>query len=146
MAAFHPKSRTEEWATPAELFSGLNAEFGFTLDPCATKHNAKCKRFYTRKDNGLSKAWADERVFLNPPYGRPIAKWVEKAATCGAEVVVGLLPARTDTQWFHRFVLGRAEIRWLEGRVYFESPGFKIDRAPFPSMVVVWRKLGLVAA
>ena len=72
-------SRTSEWETPQKLFDELNKEFHFTLDPCATKENAKCKKFYTKEDDGLSKDWLNERVFMNPPYGREIGKWVKKA-------------------------------------------------------------------
>lgn len=79
----HFSSKTPEWATPQDFFDELNREFKFTLDPCATKKNAKCKKFYTEKDDGLSKSWKGERVFMNPPYGRPIAGWVKKAATGG---------------------------------------------------------------
>lgn len=138
MTAFHPKSRTEEWATPVVLYALLDEEFGFTLDTCATKKNAKCKRFFTKKQDGLAQSWEGERVFLNPPYGREIPKWVKKASGPEPELVVGLLPARTDTRWFHDLVLPLATVRFLKGRVYFESPGFKPDRAPFPSMVVIW--------
>lgn len=140
MTAFHPAAKTVEWGTPRELFDQLNAEFGpFTMDVCATRHNAKCDRYYSRLEDGLIRRW-EGRVFCNPPYGRELASWVEIAAKCDADIVVALLPARTDTQWFHRWILGRAEIRFLPGRVYFENPGQKRDRAPFPSMVVVWRR------
>jgi hypothetical protein len=74
----HFSSASPEWATPQDFFDKLNAEFGFTLDPCSTKENAKCKKFYTQEDDGLSKSWKGERVFCNPPYGRVIGKWVEK--------------------------------------------------------------------
>ena len=79
----HFSSKTPEWATPQDVFDKLNIEFRFTLDPAATKKNAKCKRFYTTKENGLKQPWKDERVFVNPPYGRVIGAWVEKMATGG---------------------------------------------------------------
>lgn len=132
-------SKTDDWATPQELFDALNEEFCFTLDPCASSSNAKCDKFYTKQDNGLSKDWAGERVFCNPPYGREISKWVEK---CSIEannpntVVVALLPARTDTQYFHRFIYGKAkEVRFIKGRLKF---GGHSNSAPFPSMIVIF--------
>lgn len=76
----HFSSQSNEWATPQEFFDDLNNEFNFTLDPCATKENAKCAKFYTKEDDGLSKSWDNEMVFCNPPYGREIGKWVEKAS------------------------------------------------------------------
>lgn len=79
----HFMSKTPEWATPQSLFDELDREFHFTLDPAATKENAKCKKFYTSKENGLDQTWSGECVFLNPPYGRVIGKWVEKAAMGG---------------------------------------------------------------
>jgi site-specific DNA-methyltransferase (adenine-specific) len=132
----HFSSKTPEWATPQAVFDRLHAEFSFTLDPAATKENAKCRRFYTALENGLKQPWTGERVFCNPPYGRVIGAWVEKMATGGATVCVGLLPARTDTRWFHDWILDSAEIRFLKGRVKF---GDGKQSAPFPSMVCVWR-------
>jgi len=75
----HFKSESNEWETPQDLFEKLNEEFCFTLDPCATKENAKCEKYYTKKENGLIQDWRDEVVFMNPPYGREISKWIEKA-------------------------------------------------------------------
>jgi len=132
----HYSSKSVEWGTPQFLFDLLNAEFNFTLDPCATKENATCRRFFTKREDGLAQNWTKERVFCNPPYGRVIGKWVEKLATGGAAIAVGLLPARTDTRWFHTYILGKAEIRFLKGRVKFK--GGK-NSAPFPSMVVIWK-------
>lgn len=126
-------SKTPEWATPQDFFDALDAEFSFTLDPCATAENAKCLKFYTREQDGLAQDWTGERVFMNPPYGREIGKWVKKAAEGG--LVVALLPARTDTRWFHDYIYGKAEIRFIKGRLRFNDA----DPAPFPSMVVVFR-------
>jgi site-specific DNA-methyltransferase (adenine-specific) len=129
-------SKTPEWATPQDVFDKLNAEFGFTLDPSATRENAKCPKFYTREDDGLAQNWKGERVFCNPPYGREIGPWVKKMATGGASITVGLLPARTDTRWFHDHIYGKAEIRFVRGRLKF---GGSKNSAPFPSMIVVWK-------
>ena len=129
-------SSSDEWPTPRELFRELDREFRFNLDPCATASNAKCRRYYTRKEDGLQQQWIGT-VFLNPPYGREIGKWVRKAyvsALAGA-VVVCLLPARTDTKWFHDYCRS-GEIRFLRGRLKF---GTSTNSAPFPSMIVIFR-------
>lgn len=114
-------SRSEEWSTPQNLFDELNAEFHFTLDPCATKDNAKCAKYYTIKDDGLSKSWKGETVFCNPPYGRGIYEWVEKCYTenRNGTTVVMLIPARTDTRYFHDFIYHQHEIRFIKGRLKF---------------------------
>jgi phage N-6-adenine-methyltransferase len=133
----HYSSRSCEWSTPPELFARLDARFAFTLDPCATADNARCPRWYTKVDDGLRQEWAG-RVFVNPPYGRAIAAWVEKAweaAQTTAEVVVCLVPARTDTAWWHRWC-ARGEVEFLPGRLRF---GGATCGAPFPSAVVVFR-------
>ena len=132
-------SRTDEWTTPAATFEALDAEFHFTLDPCSSHENAKCERHYTKEDDGLTKDWGGRRVFCNPPYGREIGKWVKKCYEESQKpdtLAVMLIPARTDTAYFHDFIYGKAEIRFLRGRLHFnESKG----AAPFPSMVVVFR-------
>lgn len=132
-------SKTDLWATPQEFFDELDAEFHFTLDPCATPENAKCKKFYTRQENGLQKNWGGEIVFCNPPYGREIYKWVKKCyeeSKKPGTTVVLLIPARTDTRYFHEFIYHKArEIRFIKGRLKF---GNATASAPFPSMVVVF--------
>lgn len=136
-------SESDHWETPKDLFSLLDAEFGFTLDPCADADNHKCERYYTKEDDGLQQDWEGNVVFCNPPYGRKIAKWVEKAYQEGHKkdtVVVMLLPARTDTKYFHDFILHRAEIRFIQGRLRF---GNSKTGAPFPSMVVIYRGPGM---
>lgn len=131
----HFSSNSPEWETPQAVFDALEKEFRFTLDPAATKKNAKCKRFFTKEENGWLQSWEGERVFCNPPYGREIGSWVQKMALGGAEVAVGLLPARTDTRWFHEYILGKAEIRFIRGRLKF---GGSENPAPFPIMICVW--------
>lgn len=133
-------SQTDEWATPQWLFDELDAEFHFDLDPCATDENHKCAKYYTKADDGLAKNWDGQSVFCNPPYGRQIGKWVRKAyeeAQKPGTTVVLLVPARTDTKWFHEYIYGKAEIRFIRGRLRFNNSK---QSAPFPSMVVVWRK------
>lgn len=129
-------SKSNEWDTPQKLFDQLNSEFNFTLDPCATPENAKCSKFFTKADNGLAQSWENERVFCNPPYGREIKAWVKKAAMQKKGLVVLLIPARTDTSYFHDFIYGKSEIRFLKGRLKF---GNSRNGAPFPSMIVVFR-------
>lgn len=131
-----------EWMTPPEVFEPLDHEFRFTVDVCATPSNAKCVRFWTEKDNGLIQDWHGERVFMNPPYGREIPPWTEKARESGAYVVVGLLPASTDLEWWHRDVVAAsAEVRYLRGRVRFLTGGPYRASGFFPSVIVVWRKV-----
>lgn len=131
-------SKTDNWATPMEFFKKVDEEFHFTLDVYATKENAKYEIYYNKEDNGLSKEWYGT-VWCNPPYGRTIGKWVEKARKSylsGATVVM-LLPARTDTRWFHDYIYHVAdEIRFIKGRLKFGNS--KIS-APFPSMLVIFR-------
>lgn len=129
------------WATPPEIFEPLNREFQFTLDPCAQPHTAKCATFYTEQDDGLSKSWAGHRVFMNPPYGKEIYAWTKKAreeADKGA-LVVGLLPASCDLAWWHDDIVGRAEVRYIRGRVRFLTDGPYRASGFFASVVVVWR-------
>lgn len=130
-------SQTDLWATPQSFFDNLDAEFRFTLDPCSTDDNAKCAKHFTKETDGLSQDWSRDIVFMNPPYGREIADWMRKAyeeSRKGATVVC-LVPARTDTRWFHDYVYGKAEIRFVKGRLKF---GDAENSAPFPSMVVVY--------
>ena len=132
-------SNTGEWETPQDLFDKLNKEFNFKLDVCATKENAKCKRFFTKEDNAWKQEWS-EMNWMNPPYGREIGIWVRKAfmnAKKYGKTTVALLPARTDTKWFHNYIYKKAEIRFLKGRLKFSKSK---DSAPFPSMIVIFRQ------
>jgi phage N-6-adenine-methyltransferase len=125
------------WGTPRKLFESLHQEFQFTLDACASADNAKCvNSLVDGQVDALTVPWRGV-VWCNPPYGRQIRKWIEKAwneARSGATVVM-LLPCRTDTSWWHDFCL-QGEIRFLRGRLYFDDGG---ERAPFPSVLVVFR-------
>ena len=133
-------SKTNEWCTPKSLFDELDNEFHFTLDPCSTHKNKKCEKHYTLIEDGLIQDWSGEVVFCNPPYGREVAKWVKKAAESDALTVM-LIPARTDTKYFHDYIYGKAEIRFLKGRIRFEKEnGDCGDAAPFPSMIVIFGK------
>lgn len=136
-------SLTCEWATPRQLFEMLDREFHFTLDVCSTSVSAKCEEFFV--EHALDRIWVplkDGAIWVNPPYGRTIGDWVEKAyrESIGAHrhiTVVMLLPARTDTSWFHDYCLPHGEIRFLRGRLSFE--GQPKGRCPFPSMIVIFR-------
>ena len=132
-------SKTDLWSTPHDFFDTLNQEFNFTLHPCATTENAKCQKFYTIKENGLSQNWEGERVFCNPPYGRAVKDWVKKCFIESQKpntLVVLLIPARTDTSYFHDYIYKKTkEIRFVRGRLRFGSAK---NSAPFPSMVVVF--------
>lgn len=137
-AAF--SSNRMDWETPQELFDSLDAEFHFTLDAASTDSNAKCKHHYTPEHSGLDADWSGETVFCNPPYGREIPKWVEKCANEALKpgtTIVMLLPSRTDTRWFHQWIYGSAQIRFIKGRLRFETSGVPGDSAPFPSMIAV---------
>lgn len=136
----HFSSKTDDWATPQSFFNRLDNEFNFTLDPCANELNAKCPKFFTKDDDGLTQSWAGERVFMNPPYGRVIGDWVRKAyeeAQNDNTVVVALIPARTDTKYWHEYVMKAKEIRLVKGRLKF---GDGRNSAPFPSAVVIFEK------
>ena len=137
-------SKEEKWQTPQDVFDKLNEEFNFTLDPCCQIDSAKCSKFYTPKEDGLIQNWQGETVFVNPPYGRELKKWVEKCYNESYNdntTVVMLIPARTDTRYFHEFIYHIAEIRFLKGRIKFINPTTKLpaDAAPFPSMIVIFR-------
>lgn len=131
-----------DWATPQGLFDKLNDEFDFTLDPCATEVNAKCRKFYTLRENGLAQDWSNERVFMNPPYGRVIGDWMKKAysESLKGALVVCLIPCRTDTEWWHTWVMRAKQIRFIKGRLYFDDGD---GRAPFPSAIVVFDSRGV---
>ena len=133
-------SSSDEWETPWHVFRRLDSEFGFTVDAAATADNAKCGRFWTKDDDALRKDWSGERVFCNPPYSRGSQRpFVEKAAELRADVSVLLIPARTDTAVWHELVFGKAEIRFVRGRLRFEIDGVATGSAPFPSAIVVFR-------
>lgn len=131
-------SNKKDWTTPRRLFDELNDEFHFTLDACASEENHLCDKYYTKENSCLNKEWINETVFINPPYGREIFYFVRKCwleALCNDIKIVALLPARTDTKWFHTYIykFRRARIKFIEGRLKF---GNSKNSAPFPSMIV----------
>lgn len=146
-------STRDDWETPPIRFAEWDAEFGFTLDVCATDANAKCARYFTPELDGLAQDWGWDVCWMNPPYGRAIARWMEKAHAArdlGA-TVVALVPARTDTGWWHEHVIGAgAEVRFLRGRIAFLQDGAHATHAtrsgaaaaPFPCALVIYRPDG----
>jgi len=134
----HFSSATPEWPTPKDLFDELSFVYGgFTLDPCATAQNAKCPNFFTKEEDGLRQPWTG-RVFVNPPYGREIGRWVKKAweqSQKGA-LVVCLLPARVDTRWWHDYAK-KGHFHFIRGRLKF---GCARNSAPFFSAIVTFGK------
>lgn len=138
MAGYTATAKTIEWGTPPEVFDPLNEEFHFTLDVCATPGREKVARYFSPEQDGLPQVWQGV-CWMNPPYGREIAKWVQKAYESRA-VVVALLPVRSDTKWWHDYVLGKAEVRFMRGRVKFiNAEGKRESAAPFPTAIVIWR-------
>ncbi len=137
-------SKSDEWSTPGDVFSELNEEFDFNLDPCSTEQNHKCDKYFTLNDNGLEQNWGGGyRAFVNPPYSR-ISDWVKKSweeSTKPNTIVVMLIPARTDTRYFHEYIQYRSEIRFIKGRLKF---GDSKHSAPFPSMIVIFRSGGML--
>lgn len=143
------KNHTVEWGTPTDLYNKLNEEFIFTLDAAASDCNHKASNYFTKEQNALIKPWSG-RVFLNPPYGRRVSEWMNKAWSevdiGNAELVVCLVPVCCDTAWFHRYCFGlAAEIRFIEGRLRFNNTSSGIDRGPaphtagFPACLVIFR-------
>ncbi len=131
-------SADNTWSTPDAFYRNLDREFNFTLDPCASDSNAKCFKYYTEEDDGLAQDWGGETVFMNPPYGRDIKKWIKKAYQESEKpntTVVCLIPSRTDTRYWHDYVMKAKEIRFVRGRLKF---GDSKNAAPFPSAVIVF--------
>jgi phage N-6-adenine-methyltransferase len=144
-------SKSNEWETPLSFYSEQDVKYHFTLDPCCTNDNHLCSKYYTKEDNGLLHTWKGERVFVNPPYGREIGKWVKKAYEESLEgtLIMLFIPSRTDTKWFHDFILGKADVNFLKGRFKFENRtfpswradgNFKKSPAPFPMLLAVYNK------
>ena len=130
-------SKSNDWETPPAFFEALNLEFQFNLDPCCTPETAKTPTYFTKEQDGLKQSWEGYRVFCNPPYGREIGKWVKKAyeESLKGALVVLLVPARTDTSYWHDYIT-KGEIRFIRGRLHFSNSKAP---APFPSVIVIFR-------
>ena len=137
-ANVHFQSDKDDWETPDLLFQHLNDEFNFDLDAAATRDNSKCDVLITPEMNALTSDWGQGKtIWLNPPYGTALLRWLQKASAAGwYNTVVCLLPSRTDTQWWHDYVMQAAEIRFIRGRVTFKGAP---SAAPFPSCIVIFQ-------
>ncbi|KZU10456.1 putative prophage LambdaSo DNA modificationmethyltransferase [Lactiplantibacillus plantarum] len=136
-------SSKEDWETPQDFYDRLNAKYHFEWDLAASDDNAKCSCYFTRDDNSLEYDWGglSGNLFLNPPYGRELKLWVRKAANTKLKAkqnLVMLIPARTDTSYWHDYIFNHAEIKFLRGHLKFEVGGISGDSAPFPSAVVIY--------
>ena len=141
-------NKNNAWCTPRDFYNKLNEEFNFTLDPCCMKKSALCETYFTPEEDGLKQSWKGHIVFVNPPYGRQIGKWVKKCYEESKKentTVVMLIPSRTDTRYFHNYIYHKAEIRFIKGRLKFIDMDFegdekdrKMSPAPFPSMIVIF--------
>jgi phage N-6-adenine-methyltransferase len=125
-----------EWETPQDFFNIINQVYKFDIDVCATRENTKCKKYFTPELDGLAQDWIGT-IWCNPPYGREVEKWVQKAHESHKQgaVIVMLLPSRTDTKWIHKYVFGSAQVIFLKGRLKFEN---SYSSAPFPSILAIW--------
>lgn len=148
-------SKSSRWETPEDFFDKLNNEFNFDVDVCATKQSTKCEKFFNESIDGLSESWSGT-CYMNPPYGREINKWIKKAYEESRKdncVVIALIPSRTDTRWWHDYVMKANEIRFVIGRLKFinrsfpsfrEDGNFKKSPAPFPSAVIIWKNNSII--
>jgi phage N-6-adenine-methyltransferase len=136
VSSVHFSSKTDLWATPQDFFDRYNSIYNFTTDVCATEENAKCSHYYTRETDGLRQTWSGN-CWMNPPYGREIKQWMQKAyeSSLNGATVVCLVPARTDTAWWHDYAM-QGQIEFIRGRLRF---GGHNNSAPFPSAVVVFK-------
>jgi len=133
-------SRANDWVTPQPLFDEWDRLFHFTLDVAASHQNYRVKKYFTIEEDALRQAWNNDVCWMNPPYGRGLKKWIQKAhrESLRGAIIVGLIPARTDTSYWHKWIFPCADICFLRGRVKFLREGDIIDNAPFPSAMVVW--------
>lgn len=141
----HFSSARHDWETPDDLFDALNSTFGFELDVCADVFNNKISTYYSAEDDGLKQEWGPRVCWMNPPYGRQIGEWMKKAVKETMErnaQVVALVPSRTDTAWWHDYVMPFAgEVWFIRGRLRFKGAD---HAAPFPSAIIVYDQTLLV--
>lgn len=135
-------SSKDNWETPPYFFKLLDNEFGFTLDPCSSEENHLCNKYYTKEENGLLQSWAGEIVFVNPPFSN-MKEWVSKCyreSLAKDTIIVMIMPSRTDTKYWHNYVMKATEIRFCKGRVNFNLEGKKPKAgSTFPLCIVVWK-------
>lgn len=134
-------SRKTDWETPQDFFEKLNKKFKFDLDAAANDENHKTEKYFTEKNSALDNEWQGN-VFVNPPYGRKIGEFVKKAyeeyVRDNDRFIVMLIPARTDTRYWHSYIQGKATVKFIKGRLKFENNGVPKDAAPFPSALVIY--------
>jgi phage N-6-adenine-methyltransferase len=144
MIKARPITQKDKWGTDPKIYKPLNAEFGFTLDPCCEADTALCEKYYTQKENGLIQDWQGETVYCNPPYSKGnIDLWMEKCYNESLKpntTVVALVPVSTSARWWHAWVMNKAEMRFIEGRVRFVAAPFT---APFSSVILVFGRTGI---
>lgn len=131
-------SKTDDHSTPQDFFNKLNEEYQFDLDVCASVENAKCPNFFTKENDALKQDWKGT-CWMNPPYGRDIINWMQKAYNehkKNKNTIVCLVPVRTDTNWWHSYVEGKAKVKFIKGRLKF---GNAQNSAPFPSALVIYK-------
>ena len=131
------RSELSNWRTPDWLFEALNNHFNFQADVCANDTNYLCDKYFTMEKSCFDNDW-DYMNFMNPPYGRQIGKFIERAYlqwTRHGRMTVALLPSRTDTKWFHNYIYNKSDYYFVRGRLRFND---QPNHAPFPSMIVLW--------
>ena len=130
-------SRGSDWATPQELYSTLDEEFHFTLDVCASDWNAKHSNYFDEKKDGLKQNWGNNICWMNPPYGKVLNDWMKKAYESKTTVVC-LVPAATDTSWWHDYAM-KGEIRFLRGRPRFLTKEGTWQQTFSPSVIIIFK-------
>ncbi len=138
-------SKKDDWETPQSFFDELDAKYKFNWDLASSDANAKCVNHFTVGDNSLSQDWSvlEGNLWLNPPYGRDLKHWVKKAYESSINrdgALVMLIPSRTDTSYWHDYIFDKAEIKFIRGRLKFESGGVASQPAPFPSALITYGK------
>lgn len=142
--AYMPQSKRIDWCTPKSFFQKLNKIYNFNLDAAASAGNRLCgDKYFDEQNSGLSNPWSGMRVWCNPPYGRALTLWIEKAIlemSCADKppVIVMLIPARTDTRWWHAAIESGARAYYIKGRLKFDDGAMA---APFPSALLIWEDM-----
>ena len=128
------------WETPIWLFEILDSFYHFDCDVAASKSNTLCKKYFSLENSCLDNVWY-QMNFMNPPYGSEIKSFIIKAHEeyfLRNNITIALLPARTDTRWFHNYIYNKTEILFIKNRLKYKIDGKGDKDAPFPSMVVGW--------
>ena len=135
-----------DWETPIEFFNKYDDIYKFTLDVCCLPETAKCNRFFTPTDDGLTQDWSKDVCWMNPPYGRSIGLWIKKAyeESLKGAIVVCLLPSRTDTNWWWNYCM-KGQIEFIKGRLKFRGKNkegtYVNNNATFASAIVIFKPI-----